>query len=215
MSRLRRVAILVSLVLCASAGMQAKTLIRLGLPTDHSRLAIKTMQMELDRIVAGTGLGIEWVSKDAPVVDFRGRTVSIDLRGSCVAAPEHRLLEGPLGWTKIVDGHVLPYVEVDCARIRALITPAWSASDPLERDLLFGRAIARVVAHELAHALTRTRHHEGEVLRKTALSPTDLLFGSYRMTAGDFHRRRPSRPSSLRASWPTPNASTYLDTESR
>ena len=45
----------------------------------------------------------------------------------------------------------------------------------ISRDLAYGRAMARVLAHELYHVLRRTRIHTASRLTKARLAPADLL----------------------------------------
>ena len=172
---------------------RAETLIRLDLPEDYSRLAVREMKAELVRIVAGAGLDLEWQPRSSAVREVSGPTVSVALRGQCFGRTPQVHESGPLGWTKSVDGRVLPYVEIACGRVESLLAPAWGSESQVQREVFFGKALGRVLAHELAHALTRTRHHSGEGLRKRALSPRDLLRGSYRMATSDFRRPGPER----------------------
>lgn len=170
---------------------RAETLIRLDLPQDYSRLAVREMKAELGRIVEDAGLDLRWQPRSSPVRMVEGRTISVALRGQCSGRTPPTRETGPLGWTKAIDGLVLPYIEISCARLESLIDRAWGNESAIQRELLFGRALGRVLAHELAHALTRTRHHSSEGLRERSLSLRDLVSGTYRMTSSDFERLRP------------------------
>jgi hypothetical protein len=191
----------VKLGLCASAfavlslfapsRVQAETLIRLNLPEDYSKLTVREFKAELGRIVEDADLDVQWESGSSEVRTVDGQTISVSLLGSCAGMPSQSRQSGPLGWTKSIDSRVLPYIEISCARVGALLAPAWRDEPAVQRDLFFGRALARVLAHELAHALTRTTHHSEEGLRKRALSPRDLITGSYRMARSDFERPKP------------------------
>jgi hypothetical protein len=54
---------------------------------------------------------------------------------------------------------LLPFVGVDCDRVRSFLRVPLSFAEPRGRDRILGRAIGRVIAHELYHVLGRTAHH--------------------------------------------------------
>ena len=166
-------------------------------PSDsHSRLVVKQMQVELFRALRGTGADLRWLDETAATEQFEGRRVSVSLLGDCSGDPLDANPGGPLGWTKIQDGRVLPYVEIDCNRVRAEITPEVLDADAVVREVSLGRALGRVLAHELAHVMRRDRGHN-DGLTQPALSSRDLLLGSLRLTAADLQPstiRRPQQP---------------------
>ena len=169
---------------------RAETLIRLDLPQDYSRLAVREMKAELGRVVADADLDLRWELKSDLPASANGRMVSVELQGSCFGTPPPESYEdGPLGWTKTANGRVLPYIEIACGRIRSLLEPAWRDEPDAVRELQFGKALGRVLAHELAHALSRTEHHSSEGLRKRALSSRDLISGRYMLARSDFASR--------------------------
>jgi len=49
-----------------------------------------------------------------------------------------------------------------------------SEADYVRCDVVFGRAIARVLAHELYHVLARTESHAAKGVAQRALSGSDL-----------------------------------------
>ena len=173
--------------------LRAETLLRLQLPSEHSPLAIREMRAELGRIVEDADLDLHWALAGAAPRAVNGATVSVAVLGRCLARGPERREEGPLGWTKTINDTVLPFVEIACHRVEALLEPAWTNEPEARRELLLGRALGRVLAHELAHALTRTKHHSGEGLGKRAFSPRDLLSGDYRLRESDFERARPGQ----------------------
>jgi len=62
---------------------------------------------------------------------------------------------GPLAFAHASEGHILPFMEVLCDRVRATIRPVLWGDQFRRTDELFGRALARVMAHELYHILGR------------------------------------------------------------
>jgi hypothetical protein len=181
-----RAAVVGIALLLAPVGVEAATHIRLDLPEDHSRLVVKAMKQELARIISDADIELHWKSSASAPEEVDGRIFSVALSGSCVGMARETRETGPLGWTQVVDGRVLPYIEIDCHRVRSLLTPQWSQASEVRRELYLGKALARVLAHELVHAMTRTLHHGDEGLRKWALSPMDLMRGKYKLSHSDF-----------------------------
>jgi mono/diheme cytochrome c family protein len=124
------------------------------------------------------GLDFAWRSLAAPrhneifgdlaVVKFHGRCDLVDLT-PLSGDP------GPLGWTHVTDGEVLPFSTIDCDRIRSFLGEALFRLSAKDREDAYGRAIARVLAHELYHVFTRTRHHGGSGVAQPAHSVRELM----------------------------------------
>ena len=55
-------------------------------------------------------------------------------------------------------------------------------------DKLMGRAVGRVLAHELVHILSNSKQHGKEGVAKTALSPTNLIAESLKLDEADVLR---------------------------
>ena len=75
---------------------------------------------------------------------------------------------GALGWTHVSDGAILPFSEIDCDRIREFVQKELLYWKPAEREEVLGRAMARVVAHELYHIFANTPHHGSDGVAKAA-----------------------------------------------
>mgnify|MGYP005809956135 CR=1 FL=1 len=83
-------------------------------------------------------------------------------------------LRHALGFTHVSDGKVLPFLEIDCDRVAALLGPANSWEPLARRELLFGRALARVLGHEMYHVIAETQEHNKYGLAKPALTAKEL-----------------------------------------
>ena len=81
----------------------------------------------------------------------------------------------PLGRTHTSDGQVLPFVDVDCNRIRSFLGISLAAFEPDERSEVLGRAAARVIAHEFFHVLAHTRRHGSWGIAKSCYTIGELL----------------------------------------
>jgi len=115
-----------------------------------------------------------------------GRVVSIRFEGDCrMAKTSWRLRRrGTLGFSHEVDGEVLPFIEIQCDLIRDLVQSATAAEGP-RSDLLLGRALGRVVAHELYHVLIKTRKH-GHGLARPTLTADELVQDQLVFDSADF-----------------------------
>jgi hypothetical protein len=165
------------------------------------------MQRELLTIMQPVGLRFDWRSTaEAEHAPPAADIVVAKFLGRCDAAEmqPHRRNPGPLGWTHISDGAILHFTDVDCNRLRDFLQNGMLQVHPLERDAAFGRAIGRVLAHEIYHIFANTQRH-GSGVSKAAYSVDDLLFaalrldkpGVERMAAGLHHTSTQSRQNAV------------------
>jgi hypothetical protein len=140
------------------------------------------LQDELEQIMAPIGLNFKWrslsaqrgneISVELVVVTFQGRC---DVRGlNARSVPP-----GALGWTHVSDGNILPFSGVDCDRIRGFIQASLLTVSRRRREEAFGRALGRVVAHELYHILANTRRHGSAGVAKERYTVQDLMSGDF------------------------------------
>jgi len=139
---------------------------------------LESIRAESEAIMGGLGIGLEWrllaaargteVSLQLAVMRFHGRC---DVSGLST----HRPQPAALGWTHESDGVVLPFGEIDCDRIRTFIQGDLLAVPARDREFVFGRAVGRVLAHELYHILARSPHHSSGGVGKAEYAVHDLL----------------------------------------
>lgn len=143
----------------------------------------EALEEEVATIMEPTGFRFAWrsllasdgaeVSGDLAVVNFKGHCDLTGLSARASAA-------GALGWTHVSDGVVLPFSDIDCDGIRDFLGRSLMAYRPAEREALFGRALGRVLAHELYHIFAATTRHGDEGVAKPMYSVQDLLNGDFR-----------------------------------
>jgi len=139
--------------------------------------AIQQMKDELDTIMGPLGLRFEWRSlESANGHDASAELMVVRFKGECQTEwlPSLTTHSGALGWTHVSDGQILPFAGVDCDRIRDLIDHTLAVSLPPERSRMLGRAMARVLAHELYHFLFNTPRHASSGIAKSAYSAGEL-----------------------------------------
>jgi hypothetical protein len=134
---------------------------------DETNLILAAMNWRLEwRPISGSSLG--YTSTDLVFVQFRGKCDSSEpLRYVCEV--------GRLGWTYENNGKVLPYTKVDCDHILKVIRHHLPEFKPLEWDRIVGRAIGRVVAHELYHVFSRSSRHSPKGVSQAFFSANDLI----------------------------------------
>lgn len=145
---------------------------------EPSTIVWNTIRQEVEAIMAPSGVTLEWRS----LSNVRGNETSVELavikfKGRCDIAGlnPHASQSGALGWTHVSDGIILPFTDVDCTRIREFLQPSLVAIPGRDREQAFGRAIGRVLAHELYHIFAKTAHHSNVGVAKAAYSVRDLL----------------------------------------
>jgi hypothetical protein len=140
---------------------------------------LRSMESEVRQILAPAELDLRFEGVAQPPAQSFRKIVIVRFRGTC-AGRTHRvavqfedanLLNFPtLGRTFLSDGRVLPYVQVYCDEVREFVPFIGRQS----AARTFGRALGRVVAHELYHALLSTRDHAHAGVARFAQSPRDL-----------------------------------------
>lgn len=172
--------ICVWLVFSATAVSGAQPL-RLGVlvstPRDASQQFIDAFQRETERLVSFPGIQFIWRRlEDNDGTQSYDRLVVIRFRGGCrLLDGERPAYRGPLGITHISEGRILPFVDLDCERVRSILTAETSARMfPLTQYSL-GRAMGRVAAHELYHVLAESQEHAAAGIAKASLSSAELL----------------------------------------
>ena len=140
---------------------------------------LQAIREELSSIMAPMGLRFEWHALSAA----RGEEAAVELavitfKGRCdldhLVMHMHGTLTGPLGWTHISEGAILPFADIDCDGIRSFIQTGLLGARSEVREAMYGRAVGRVLAHELYHIFANTQHH-GSGVGKAAYTVDNLL----------------------------------------
>lgn len=177
--------LLLGLSLAALPAFAASRVIRVApitLYTDFQQdpppVVMESIENELAAIMAPIGLHFEWRS----LKENRGHEVSVELavvtfRGQCNTANLKPVSGNPgaLGWTHVSDGVILPFSEVDCDGIRSFVQADLLHISREGQEEAYGRAIGRVLAHELYHVFANTPHHGTCGVGKAAYTVKELL----------------------------------------
>ena len=136
---------------------------------------VDLMKTEIREILAPTGVPIVFqrVGTQNAAQPFR-KIVVVHFRGACQSqldADVPNSLDHPaLGKTAVAAGRVIPDVQVFCNEVRAYV-PSVSRTPFVQ---MYGRALGRVVTHELYHALLSTREHARSGVARFTQSSRDL-----------------------------------------
>jgi hypothetical protein len=110
----------------------------------------------------------------------------------------------PLAWAHTVEGEILPFSTVACDKIRRTVGSALFGGQKAQGDQLLGRALGRVVAHELYHIVTKSGTHTKSGVFKESLSGAQLIADRLEFREQDtrrllHHASGASRPTFIRA----------------
>ncbi len=171
-----------------------------------SQESVAQMKTEVAAILAPSGLSLNWLSlnnrnsaesfPDLVVVKFRGtcQVHNPAMDSELGPAMEHI----PLASTAVEDGHVLPFSDVRCDEIRRFLAPELAGTNPPKRESMYGKALGRVVAHELYHMLAATEKHGKAGVARQSHSRRDLtdryipLFRARNCPAARYQAPRPA-----------------------
>ncbi len=166
-------ALLILLFVCAAYPRVAVTVV-LQFDDRYSELSIGEMKTEAQALVKDSGVVLSWRPIDRlSSSEAFPRIVVVRLRGTCdMSLPVPALSPGSdsLGATYILGGEASPFSNIECDRIRSSL-----GAQPGRGDLAFGRALGRVLAHELHHVIDRTRRHTATGYTRKSLTAADLV----------------------------------------
>lgn len=161
-----------------SGSNAANLTILLDFENDYSPQSISEMKHESQVILEASGVRLDWrMKRDVRPEDSFSDFVVVRFKGHCVMEPLPYLYDerGPLAFTHSADGVVLPFSEVACDKVRNSVRNALWGGERNRAAFLYGRALGRVLAHEVYHILGGTSHHSKQGVAKTSLSGTQLI----------------------------------------
>jgi hypothetical protein len=180
------------LALTAAAAAAGSLTIVLEFQGPYSERSAGEMKREFEAVMKDSGLIFDWKTRaeatglafeDLVLVRFKGKC----MLGSVAYVYDER---GPLASTFESEGDVQPFSEVDCDRVGVTVRSAMFRRDYARGDLLFGRALGRVVAHELIHVLAKSNAHGRDGVAKAAFSGKMLISSELWIDPEDLERIR-------------------------
>jgi len=196
---------LLNIALCADrpepvAPPRREVVVYLKTAADQPLPPVEEMQREANALLEPAGYALAWRRLPNAVGEVvEVPLVVVELRGICQAprrGDELTPLVKPssLASTSVVNGDVLPFSWLECGTLSRMLGPALNRSGA-RRDYLYGRAMGRLIGHELFHILTRTRGHEVGGVARPYFSARDLLAERFEFeasTLAKFHEPAPA-----------------------
>jgi hypothetical protein len=167
----------------SAASADATVVVYLRTGGSQPAAPLAQMKREVNGLMGQAGYRVEWRSLDA---DRGAETdapllVVLELSGICGigagnSAGEHEATSSTsLATTMVTEGRVLPFSTLNCTALTRSISGSLAKDAGAQRDFLYGRAMGRVVAHELYHVLMRTTEHARWGVARSCFSTSDLL----------------------------------------
>jgi len=177
------------LVVCGSvcAHAQTRTLALYSGPANGLDVrASEVMRDELQRLLRPAEIEVVWKSLSGRRSETFELVAVSSFEGSCSPhdAPTAPPISASLADTSISDGHILPFFRVDCT---LLLRTLGSQPEPSA----LGRALARVIGHEIYHIVAKTTEHQERGLAKAVFSVRDLTSNRFDLDPWSLDRMRP------------------------
>jgi|SRR5580700_2130794 hypothetical protein len=151
----------------------------------YSPMAIREMGREAAGILKHSGVTLRWRFGPSAQVS-NGRLIVVRLRGECEMDGESAVMQkGALGWSHQVNGAILPFTDLACDNIRGAIQSADLNERHEQANMLLGRAMGRVLAHEVYHIVADTPEHGKDGVAQSALSARELTSGQLELRPSD------------------------------
>ena len=151
----------------------------------YSTLAVQEMGREAAVILKRSGIDVQLHIGYTREV-FEGSLVVVNLRGNCDMEEDSPAAQGgPLGWTHSANGALLPFAELACEPIRAAVQSAPAGLGASRGNAMLGRAMGRVLAHELYHIAGETLEHGRDGVAQPSLTAQELTSSQLQLDRED------------------------------
>src|SRR4051794_3564466 len=182
--------LVVLIALFATAAFAEGITIALDFDGPHSGQTEQAMKAEVETVLKDAPLQIGWTTIDVARTQAVDNLIVVRLKGRCVLDPAPYLYDerGPMAFTYSTDSVVQPFSDVACDKVIGAVRSAMWGRDYKRADLLLGRALGRVVAHELVHMLAGSGEHGHEGVAKRSLSGNQLVAPMLRLDPSDIAR---------------------------
>lgn len=156
----------------------------------RSERSIREMERESGNILKSGNVKLDWRLRDQTAGQAYPNLVVMTFNGACQFDRESRNYDqlGPLASTLTTDHIIQSFGQVDCDHVVSTARSAMINGDLPHADLLVGRALGRVVTHELVHMLTGSKDHGREGVFESALSGRQLIAPSLPLSVLDVDR---------------------------
>jgi hypothetical protein len=156
----------------------------------HSDPSIREMERESGSILKSAGMKLDWRLRDQTNGQAYPDLVVMTFNGACKFDAPTRVFDeqGPLASTKTTDHLIQSFGQVDCDHVISTARSAMAGLDFSQADVLVGRALGRVVVHEIVHMLTKSAEHGRNGVFEASLSGRQLIAPTLPLSAMDVDR---------------------------
>jgi len=152
--------------------------------------SVAQMKDEVASILKPSGLTLNWLSlnsradsesfPDLIVLKFKG---SCQVHNPALDSELGPAIEGSaLATTVVSDGKVLPFTDVKCNEIRKYLLSDMAGYRQAKQEQIYGKALGRVVAHEMYHIFAATEEHGRDGVARAFHTRRDLTNKEFRFT---------------------------------
>lgn len=158
----------------------------------------RALQQETSRLLEPLSTAVLWRDTSSPQ-EHDGRLVVVRFEGSCSFSgysPARSALSKQsesLAFTAISGGHILPFVTIRCSNIRDFVASSIVGLKEADRNSALGKAVGRVLAHEIFHVLSGKRMHAASGVAGPCLSTRDLLAQNFDFESASLSQMRQVR----------------------
>jgi hypothetical protein len=184
--------LLLLLITSACNGQEGAELsLFLNFDTTPSSVFVRAMEKELAAILEPADLHLHWLAPKQKAASDTWRSMIFSFHGNCAVGsgdfvPPIKIFA--LANTPVSGGVVQPYSRMDCDQLRDFLE-AYAPSH-LGEEARLGRAMGRILAHELYHVLLQTRLHSKTGIAKAVHTPAALLGRSLKFENGELEKIR-------------------------
>ena len=173
--------------------VRARLTIAMQFEQTVSATSLHEMKSEFERIMRPAAANVEWrMLRDVAGNEVFHEIVVVRFQGSCEAdgIKNDSLKPRFLGGTEDEDGELLPFSKVDCRELLAMLSlePSVHAGSTFHVQLLLGRAMGRVLAHEVYHAVLKTARHGERGIAKSPFTGAELFGAELRFDVAQIDR---------------------------
>ena len=166
------------LALCTPGFCGGPVTVLLNFDRPYSSVSLSEMEHEASASLKATGFTFDWKLQDsvAPGSEFESLLV-FNMKGHCALDIIPQLIDerGPLGMAFVSDGQVLSFGEIECDRVKLSVQRVLPRGKSPAQERLYGRALGRVVAHEMYHMLSGKQTHAKSGLGQARLTADELI----------------------------------------
>jgi hypothetical protein len=158
----------------------------------YSDQSLDEMKREVASIMKGSGYVFDWRLRNDAAASSFSNLIVVTLTGECLMDPAREIPNesGPLALAHTSGSNVLRFADVHCNAVSHLVSLAAAAGGYDDRNVLFGRGLGRVLAHELCHILGNTLAHSEDGVFKSTLSGRQLVSRRFEIDPADLDRLR-------------------------